>query len=466
MTPLELKYSVLGNAFTGKLCEHAGTKDFGGVKIIELSETPFDIPETWVWSTLGLCCEMYTGNSISETVKAAKYAGLETGYDYIATKDVTFNQEICYNNGVRIPYNEGFKVAYKDAILMCIEGGSAGRKIGILDRDVCFGNKLCSFHAQSIDNKYLYYYLQSWLFKELFSGNMTGIIGGVSIKKLKEISIPVAPLDEQKLIVTKIEELLPYIDCYEQAWDQLEDFNKRFPADLQKSILQMAIQGKLVLQLPEEGTGEELFQQIQAEKQALIKAGTIKNGKPLPEISDNEMPFDIPDSWKWVRLRDLCQTDISYGIIKLGSEAPDGVKVLRCSDVKENRIVPDHVRTVENYLSEQFSRTILQSGEIVINVRGTLGGCAVVPREMRGYNVAREVAVIKQWDLIDAQYIVYLLISAYFQQFMFHGLRGIAYKGLNMGTLALLPVPLPPLAEQKRIVAKLEEILPLCDRLK
>ena len=185
MTPQELKYSILGNAFTGKLCEHVESKDFGGVKTIELSETPFDVPETWVWSTLGLCCEMYTGNSISETVKAAKYAGLETGYDYIATKDVTFNQEICYDNGVRIPYNEGFKVAHKDAVLMCIEGGSAGRKIGILDRDVCFGNKLCSFHAQGIDNKYLYYYLQSWLFKELFSGNMTGIIGGVSIKKLK-----------------------------------------------------------------------------------------------------------------------------------------------------------------------------------------------------------------------------------------------------------------------------------------
>lgn len=298
MTSQELKYSILGNAFTGKLCEHVETKDFGGVKTIELSEASFDVPETWVWSTLGLCCEMYTGDSISETVKAAKYAGLETGQDYIATKDVTFNQEICYENGVRIPYNEGFKVAYKDAVLMCIEGGSAGRKIGILDRDVCFGNKLCSFHAQGIDNKYLYYYLQSWLFKELFSGNMTGIIGGVSIKKLKEIFIPIAPINEQKLIVEKIEELLPYIERYEQAWSRLENFNKRFPVDMQKSILQMAIQGKLVSQLPEEGTGEELYQQIQAKKQTLIKAGKIKKEKPLAEIAESEIPFDIPDSWK------------------------------------------------------------------------------------------------------------------------------------------------------------------------
>lgn len=466
MTPQELKYSILGDAFTGKLSEQIISNDFGGIKTIELLETPFDIPETWVWSTLGLCCEMYTGNSISATVKAAKYTDLKTGYDYIATKDVTFNQEICYDNGVRIPRDEGFKVAYKDAVLMCIEGGSAGRKIGILDRNVCFGNKLCSFHVRGLDNKYLFYYLQSWLFKELFSGNMTGIIGGVSIKKLKEITIPIAPLAEQKRIVAKIEELLPYIDRYEKAWSRLEDFNKRFPVDMQKSILQMAIQGKLVEQRPEEGTGEELYQQIQAEKQKLIKTKTIKKEKPLPEISEDEIPFDIPESWTWVHLRVLCQSDISYGIIKLGAEDPKGVRVLRCSDVKENYIIPDFVRTVEETLSQQFSRTVLQGGEIVINVRGTLGGCAVVPHEMCGYNVAREVAVIRQCDSVDAQYIVFLLLSGYFQKFMFHGLRGIAYKGLNMGTLALLPVPLPPFAEQKRIVAKLEEILPMCERLK
>ena len=109
MTPQELRYSILGDAFTGKLCKHTESQDFGGIKIIELLETPFDVPDTWRWSTLGLCCEMYTGNSISETVKATKYAGLKTGYDYIATKDVTFHQEICYENGVRIPYDEGFK---------------------------------------------------------------------------------------------------------------------------------------------------------------------------------------------------------------------------------------------------------------------------------------------------------------------------------------------------------------------
>ena len=139
MTPQELKYSVLGYAFTGKLCNTTDSIDFGNIKTIALSETPFDIPETWKWSTLGMCCEMYTGNSISESEKALKYAGLKTGYDYIATKDVNFNQEICYDNGVRIPNDEGFKVAHKNAVLMCIEAEAQAENWHLIE--MYFGNK-------------------------------------------------------------------------------------------------------------------------------------------------------------------------------------------------------------------------------------------------------------------------------------------------------------------------------------
>ena len=114
--------------------------------------------------------------------------------------------------------------------------------------------------------------------------------------------LPLPPLAEQKRIVAKLEDLLPLIDRYEKAWSRLEEFNRRFPADMQKSLLQMAIQGKLVEQRPEEGTGEELYRQIQAEKQKLICEGKIKKEKPLPEIAEDEVPFEIPESWKWVRV--------------------------------------------------------------------------------------------------------------------------------------------------------------------
>lgn len=470
MTPQELKYSILGDAFTGKLCENITSEDFGSIKIAELSEPPFDVPESWVWSTLGLCCEMYTGNSISEAVKSAKYAGLETGYDYIATKDVTFNQEICYDNGVRIPYNEGFKVAHKDAVLMCIEGGSAGRKIGILDRDVCFGNKLCSFHVQGLDNKYLFYYLQSWLFKELFSGNMTGIIGGVSIKKLKEILIPIAPIAEQKRIVARIEELQPLIDRYEHAWSKLEDFNKRFPVDMQKSILQMAIQGKLVPQLPEEGTGEELFQQIQAEKQTLIKAGTIKKEKPLPEIAEDEIPFDIPVNWKWVYLLDVVEEKPTNGFSPKGVDYQTPVKNLTLTATTSGYFKADAFKYVDIQL-EPDSKYWLKKNDLLIqrsNSRELVGTSCIYTGEDNAYIYPDLMMKLRTMDNVDVKYIDYVLKAPLTRSYYTKNASGTSESmpKINQGIVSATLIPLPPLAEQKRIVAKLEEILPLCARLK
>ena len=463
MTPQELKYSILGDAFTGKLCENITSEDFGSIKIAELSEPPFDVPESWVWSTLGLCCEMYTGNSISEAVKSAKYAGLETGYDYIATKDVTFNQEICYDNGVRIPYNEGFKVAHKDAVLMCIEGGSAGRKIGILDRDVCFGNKLCSFHVQGLDNKYLFYYLQSWLFKELFSGNMTGIIGGVSIKKLKEILIPIAPIAEQKRIVARIEELQPLIDRYEHAWSKLEDFNKRFPVDMQKSILQMAIHGKLVPQLPEEGTGEELFQQIQAEKQTLIKAGTIKKEKPLPAIAENEIPFDIPVHWIWVRLPTIA--DMCLGKM-LDKQKNIGTPMAYLRNVNVRWGSFDLSDLLEMKFEDiEDERYLIRNNDIVMCEGGEPGRCAVWDKDT-AIHFQKALHRIRLVSGLSAAFF-YHVFCLYSNNGIFSKLfTGTTIKHLTGQSLDKIIVPLPPLAEQERIVAKLEEILPLCERLK
>ena len=478
MTPQELKYSILGDAFTGKLCKQTEPKDFGGIETIELPETPYDVPYTWVWSTLGLCCEMYTGNSISETVKATKYAGLKTGYDYIATKDVTFNQEICYDNGIRIPYDEGFKVAYRNAVLMCIEGGSAGRKIGIIDRDVCFGNKLCSFHVRGIDNKYLFYYLQSWLFKELFSENMTGIIGGVSIKKLKKIPIPVAPLPEQKRIVAKIEELLPYIDRYEKAWSRLEDLNKRFPVDMQKSILQMAIQGKLVEQRPEEGTAEELYQQIQEEKKQLIKAGKIKKGKSLPEITEDEIPFDIPESWKWVRLGNVCWFQGGYAYKSTSYVHDSRNQIIRLGNVKQNQLLLDTKPTyIPDSIAEVTEAYLIKKNDILVTMTGTrrkkdylfvtrINDADLAERKLY---INQRVGCFRVIDhRIESEYLQRVLQSEAIRDIIFERETGTANQG-NLGSEDMkmyIYVPLPPLAEQKRIVAKLEEILPLCEKLK
>ena len=180
-----------------------------GKKCLDTTEQiPFETPKNWVWTRLSHIANIYTGNSISETEKKSKFTDVIGRY-YIGTKDVDFNNRIIYDNGIAIPkqYEPDFRLAPNNSILMCIEGGSAGRKIAILNQDVCFGNKLCCFSPFVGIGKYMYYYLQSPSFFELFNLNKTGIIGGVSIAKVKEILIPLPPIKEQQRIVAQIEKL-------------------------------------------------------------------------------------------------------------------------------------------------------------------------------------------------------------------------------------------------------------------
>ena len=429
-------------------------------------DAPFDIPASWRWLRLGDFCAVYNGDSINATVKQEKYSKMCDGWDFIATKDVGFNHVINYQNGIRIPFQEAdFKVAPAGSVLLCMEGGSAGKKIGILDRDVCFGNKLCCFTPITVHNTYLYYYLQCPQFFSDFMGSMTGLIGGVGAAKLKNIAISIPPLTEQKRIVAKIEELMPLVEEYGNAEERLTALNAEFPGKLRKSILQQAIQGKLTERDPAEEPASELLKHIRAEKERLIKEGKIKKEKPLQPITEEEIPFEIPDGWEYARLSELATGQITYGIIKLGEEDPQGVKVLRCSDVKPGRISPVGIRTVKKALSDEYSRTILQGGEIVINVRGTLGGCAIVPQDYVGYNVAREVAVLPLSKQIITEYILFALLSPMFDQYLSNNLRGVAYKGLNIELLSSFVVPLPPLAEQQRIVDRVNELLAVCDEL-
>ena len=180
-----------------------------GKNCIDITDKiPFEIPNNWVWTRLSDVADIYTGNSISETEKNAKYTNV-VGRNYIGTKDVGFDNKVFYNNGVAIPkeYEQNFRIALKNSILMCIEGGSAGRKVAILNQDVCFGNKLCCLSPFIEIGKYIYFYLQSPSFIGMFNQNKAGIIGGVSIAKVKDILIPLPPLKEQCRIIHRLEEL-------------------------------------------------------------------------------------------------------------------------------------------------------------------------------------------------------------------------------------------------------------------
>lgn len=168
-------------------------------------ELPFEIPESWCWARLSSIANLYTGDSINEEAKRKNFTNC-CGRNYIGTKDVGFDHVINYDNGVKIPasFESEFRIAPSGSVLMCIEGGSAGRKISILSETVCFGNKLCCFAPYGQYSKYIYYYLQSPAFFDIFNQNKSGIIGGVSLNTLKTLLIPVPPLPE----IARIEKII------------------------------------------------------------------------------------------------------------------------------------------------------------------------------------------------------------------------------------------------------------------
>ena len=248
------------------------------------------------------------------------------GYAYIGTKDVNFDSSINYDNGIKIPFeSQKFKIAHRNSTLLCIEGGSAGRKIGYLDQDVCFGNKLATITSFIVNSKYIFYVLQSTLLFNFFKINITGIIGGVSINKLKTFIIPLPPLKEQQRIIEKYENILPYISRYDDIYERLEKSNSSYKEELRKSILQYAIQGKLVKQDPNDEPADVLINKILEEKRELIKSKQIKKENLSVIYKNNtdnqfyekfddgtinkiteEIPFEIPDNWAWTRIKNIC----------------------------------------------------------------------------------------------------------------------------------------------------------------
>lgn len=199
---------------------------------------------------------------------------------------------------------------------------------------------------------------------------------------VKALLFPLAPLAEQRRIVAKIEELLSLINRYAKAWERLEAFNTRFPLDMQKSLLQIAIQGKLVEQRAEEGTGEELYREIQKEKRKLVAEGQIKKGKPLPEIAEDEIPFDIPESWKWVNVSQIA-FKVTDGTHKTPTYTQSGIQFVSAKDISNGTLSFEKCR----YISEDeheflYKRCNPERGDILVSKSGSTVGQAWPPAEL------------------------------------------------------------------------------------
>lgn len=478
MTPQELKTSVYQMAFQGKLvCQlsEEGTADelFSIISTKYLSkriaapivenedELPFEIPDTWKWVHLNHIATSNLGKTLDKVKNTGELCpylcSINVYWDGISLEKV---KEARFEEAEREKY-----LLQKGDLLVC-EGGDVGRSaIWESDQVMYYQNALHRIRFFADIEPYFYKYLL-----ECYKG--MGIIDryskGVTIKHLVQNAlyamwVPLPPLAEQKRIVAKLEEILPLIDRYEAAWNKLEAFNKRFPGDMQKSILQFAIQGKLVEQRPEEGTGEELFQQIQAEKQAQIKAGKVKKEKPLPEIAEEEIPFDIPETWRWVRFSDVI--DVRDGTHDTPKYVADGIPLVTSKNLVGGEIEFGTTKLVSYEDAEQINvRSAVDNGDILFAMIGTIGNPVLVKkdREFCIKNMALLKAVSQ--DLLNMNYLLLFLQNE--QHVMKKKASGGVQSFVSLKFLRNYLLPLPPVAEQKRIVAKLEEILPLCDQLR
>lgn len=354
-------------------------------------------------------------------------------------------------------------------------GGTVGKSYivkEIPEEAIYAGYLIRTRYSDMLCPEYLYYFMQTHLYwTQLRNGTIATAQPNCNGQTLSKMILPLPPLAEQKRIVAKLEELLPLVDRYAVAYEKLEQVNAKFPDDMKKSILQYAIQGKLVEQRAEEGTGEELYQQIQAEKQRLIAEKKIKKEKPLPEIAENEKPYDIPDNWTWVRFGDLG----SYKKGPFGSAitksmfVPKGNGAIKVYEQK-NAIQKDatlgdyYIR--RDYFESKMKGFEVFPGDIIVSCAGTIGETYVMPDKFEQGIINQALMRMK---IFEPLYIPYFLTFFDFvlKKNARSGSKGSAIK--NIPPFEILKnylVPIPPLAEQRRIVAKLEEILPLCERLK
>lgn len=495
MTAQDLKNSILQLAIQGKLVEQKaeeGTtkelleqiktekerlikeKKIKKEKLLpEISEDeiPFEIPESWEWVRIGMVCNVINGFTPKKdnpdfwdngdipwfTIADIRQQGrfINNTEQYITEKAVSKESE---------------RIIPKDSVLVCCTasvGECAYTNISLTTNQQFNGMVIKDELKQVLLPLYLYEFSKS-LKTQLMQKAGKTTINFVSVTKLMNILIPIPPYQEQKRIVRKIEELLPYVEQYDKAYSKLEIFNKKFPEDMSKSILQYAIQGKLVEQRAEEGTAEKLYQQIQTEKETLINEGKIKKEKPLDEISEDEIPFEIPESWKWVRFSEIC--NISDGTHQTPTYVDEGRPFISAQNVKPFKFMPETQKFVSEEDYFQYNKNVApEKGDILLTRVGAgIGESAIIDIDIE-FSIYVSLCLIKCYlKNYDMKYLMYVLNSPYGRKLAEKKTLG---KSASQGNLNLVfireyLVPLAPLEEQKRIVQAIEELLPFTQQLK
>lgn len=440
--------------------------------IEEDEDRPYDIPENWRWEKLGnigIYKKGPFGSALTKSMFVPKSEGAVKVYEQ---KNAIQKDAILGEYYITKEYFDskmkGFVVETGDIIVSC--AGTIGETY-IMPKNIEFGiinQALMRMNiVQSINITYFLMYFDNVLKMEAQKGSKGSAIKNIPpFEVFKRMLIPIPPIEEQQRIVNKINEIMPKIDEYEKIEKELEVLKKEFPTNMKNALLQAAMQGKLTEQLESDSSVDELLASIKKEKEELIAQKKIKKEKLLPDIEEEEIPFDIPTNWRWARLKNIC-TKIVDGDHNppCGTLEKTEYLMLSAQNINLDKLVDmDQARylTKESFEQENL-RTQVQSGDIFFTIVGTLGRSCVYTG---GYNISfqRSVAVIS--TRIYNYYLKCVLDSPYIQQYIVTKATGTAQKGFYLNQVDGLLIPIPPFEEQRRIVERLDSLLPLCEDLK
>lgn len=436
-------------------------------------EIPFEIPENWVWVRIGEVTIINPKNKIDDE--------LDVGFIPMAHISDGYRNEFIYDVKKWKDIKKGFThFANNDLVIAKITPCFQNRKSAVLQGlPNNFGAGTTELHViRVIENLvnplYLLYLSKSNAFINNGVANFTGTAGQQRIGKdfVAQYLLPLPPLSEQHRIVEAIEIALAKIDKLKTDETKLDDIQKAFPNKLRASLLQSAIQGQLTEQLPEDGNARDLLKEIEAEKARLIEEKIIKKEKPLPPITEEEIPFEIPENWAWVRLGDLSifiNGDRSANYPTEKDFVPTGIPFFGAKDMIRNQLgYNPNLRFISEEKFKSLRSGKLQHLDFVCLLRGSIGKYAFFPKNEKfdtGF-INAQMVIIRALHIEMVHYFESLFKSYYFESFIKEASSGTAVKQLAAETLRALMIPLPPLAEQERIVKKLDEILGKVDGLK
>ena len=463
----------------------------GEVKCID-AEIPFEIPKGWEWCRLRAIIE---GTNAGKSPNCEKRPKKENEWGVLTTTAIQENVFLPTENKVLPPnyiVNSKHSVQYGDILIT--RAGPINRTgvVCLVDKEC--GNLILSDKTVRIDylRKYcnpifIVLVLNSPAIHELLMSVTVGMAASqvnVSQGNIQNTLIPFPGIKEQNRIVVKITNLLPFIERYNSGQEQLEELNAQLPSFLKKSILQEAIQGKLVPQIESEGTAQELLEQIKSEKQRLVKEGKLKKaaltdsvifrgndnkyyeqiGSDIYDISDS-IPFDIPANWNWCRLKDVCSIFTGATFKREdASKGTKGVRVLRGGNILPFELVmkPDDLFLPCTNIKESI---LLRKNDIVtpaVTSLENIGKAARVQKDFNDVTVGGFVFILRSFLCNDwlSQYLLALFGSPSIGEYMksVTNKSGQAFYNIGKERLAMAMIPLPPIKEQQRIVAQIERL--------